>query len=55
MHTRQSGRWRLEVFAATLHCPVRRQHDTHNTGAQPLRLIGVYVVEKSKPQTAPGP
>jgi quercetin dioxygenase-like cupin family protein len=31
------------------------KHDAHNTGAQPLRLIGVYVVEKGKPLATPAP
>jgi len=31
------------------------KHDAHNTGAAPLRLIGVYVVEKGKPLATPAP
>jgi quercetin dioxygenase-like cupin family protein len=31
------------------------KHDAHNTGAQPLKLIGVYVVEKGKPLATPAP
>jgi hypothetical protein len=31
------------------------KHDAHNTGARPLRLIGVYVVEKGKPLATPAP
>ena len=31
------------------------KHDAHNTGAQPLRLVGVYVVDKGKPLATPAP
>ncbi|MBW8828110.1 MAG: cupin domain-containing protein [Burkholderiales bacterium] len=30
-------------------------HDAHNTGAAPIRLVGVYVVEKGKPLATPAP
>src|SRR4029077_17429007 len=30
-------------------------HDAHNTGTQPLRLLGVYVVNKGKPLATPAP
>ncbi|MEP7303853.1 MAG: cupin domain-containing protein [Caldimonas sp.] len=30
-------------------------HDAHNTGSQPIRLVGVYVVEKGKPLATPAP
>jgi len=30
-------------------------HDAHNTGTQPLRLAGIYVVEKGKPVATPAP
>jgi quercetin dioxygenase-like cupin family protein len=30
-------------------------HDAHNTGTQPFRLAGVYVVDKSKPMASPVP
>jgi quercetin dioxygenase-like cupin family protein len=30
-------------------------HDAHNDGAQPLKLVGVYVVEKGKPLATPAP
>ena len=30
-------------------------HDAHNTGAAPVRLVGVYVVEKGKPLASPAP
>jgi quercetin dioxygenase-like cupin family protein len=35
--------------------PGGTKHDAHNTGAQPLKLIGVYVVEKGKPLATPAP
>src|ERR1700724_1385591 len=35
--------------------PGGTKHDAHNTGAQPLRLVGVYVVEKGKPLATPAP
>ena len=35
--------------------PGGAKHDAHNTGAQPLRLVGVYVVEKGKPIATPAP
>lgn len=31
------------------------KHDAHNDGAQPLMLVGVYVVEKGKPLATPAP
>jgi quercetin dioxygenase-like cupin family protein len=31
------------------------KHDAHNTGAQTLKLAGVYVVEKGKPLATPAP
>ncbi|AOY93538.1 cupin [Cupriavidus sp. USMAA2-4] len=30
-------------------------HDAHNPGATPVRLVGVYVVEKGKPLASPAP
>jgi quercetin dioxygenase-like cupin family protein len=35
--------------------PGGAKHDAHNTGTQPLRLVGVYVVEKGKPLATPAP
>src|SRR5580704_16911974 len=35
--------------------PGGTKHDAHNTGTQPLRLVGVYVVEKGKPIATPAP
>jgi len=35
--------------------PAGAKHDAHNTGAQPLRLVGVYVVDKSQPLATPAP
>ena len=35
--------------------PAGARHDAHNTGAVPLRLVGVYVVEKGKPLATPAP
>ena len=35
--------------------PGGTKHDAHNTGANPLRLVGVYVVEKGKPLATPAP
>lgn len=31
------------------------KHDAHNTGTVPLKLVGVYVVEKGKPLATPAP
>src|SRR3984893_14665088 len=31
------------------------KHDAHNTGAQPLKLAAIYVVEKGKPTATPVP
>lgn len=31
------------------------KHDARNTGSQPLKLVGVYVVEKGKPLATPAP
>ena len=35
--------------------PGGTKHDARNTGTQPMRLIGVYVVEKGKPLATPAP
>ncbi len=35
--------------------PAGAKHDAHNTGAAPLRLVGVYVVDKSQPMATPAP
>jgi quercetin dioxygenase-like cupin family protein len=35
--------------------PAGARHDAHNTGAIPLKLVGVYVVEKGKPLATPAP
>jgi len=35
--------------------PGGSKHDAHNTGASPLKMIGVYVVEKGKPLATPAP
>jgi len=31
------------------------RHDARNTGTEPLKLVGVYVVEKGKPLATPAP
>ena len=33
--------------------PGGTRHDARNTGSEPLRLVGVYVVEKGKPLATP--
>jgi quercetin dioxygenase-like cupin family protein len=30
-------------------------HDAHNNGSSPIKLVGVYVVEKGKPLATPAP
>ena len=35
--------------------PAGAKHDAHNTGSVPLKLVGVYVVEKGKPLATPAP
>ena len=35
--------------------PAGAKHDAHNTGTTPLRLAGIYVVEKGKPLATPAP
>ena len=35
--------------------PAGAKHDAHNTGNEPLKLVGVYVVEKGKPLATPAP
>jgi len=35
--------------------PGGTKHDARNTGSQPMRVIGVYVVEKGKPLATPVP
>jgi quercetin dioxygenase-like cupin family protein len=35
--------------------PAGTKHDARNTGSQPLKLVGVYVVDKGKPLATPAP
>ncbi len=35
--------------------PVGVIHDAHNNGTVPVKLVGVYVVEKGKPLATPAP
>ena len=35
--------------------PAGARHDAHNTGKQPLKLVGIYVVDKSQPLATPAP
>src|ERR1035437_7620948 len=35
--------------------PTGAKHDAHNTGTQPLKLVGVYLVDKSQPMATPAP
>ena len=35
--------------------PSGAKHDAHNTGTQPLRLVGVYIVDKNQPLATPAP
>jgi quercetin dioxygenase-like cupin family protein len=35
--------------------PAGSKHDAHNTGTVPLKLVGVYVVDKGKPLATPAP
>lgn len=35
--------------------PSGAKHDAHNTGTQPLRLVGIYLVDKSQPMATPAP
>jgi quercetin dioxygenase-like cupin family protein len=35
--------------------PAGTVHDAHNAGDQPVKLVGVYVVEKGKPLASPAP
>lgn len=35
--------------------PAGTVHDAHNASAAPVRLVGVYVVEKGKPLASPAP
>jgi quercetin dioxygenase-like cupin family protein len=35
--------------------PAGTRHDARNTGARPLTIAGVYVVEKGKPLATPAP
>ena len=35
--------------------PAGAKHDARNTGAGPLKLVAVYVVEKGKPLATPAP
>jgi quercetin dioxygenase-like cupin family protein len=35
--------------------PAGTIHDAHNAGAAPVKLVGVYVVEKGKPLATPAP
>jgi quercetin dioxygenase-like cupin family protein len=33
--------------------PAGAIHDARNTGTQPMRLVGIYLVDKSKPMATP--
>lgn len=35
--------------------PAGAIHDAHNTGTVPMRLVGIYLVDKSKPLATPVP
>ena len=35
--------------------PAGTVHDAHNSSAAPVKLVGVYVVEKGKPLASPAP
>ena len=35
--------------------PAGTVHDAHNNGSAPIKLVGVYVVEKGKPLATPAP
>lgn len=35
--------------------PAGTRHDAHNPGAAPLKMVGVYIVEKGKPMATPTP
>jgi quercetin dioxygenase-like cupin family protein len=35
--------------------PAGARHDAHNIGSAPLKLVGVYVIEKGKPLATPAP
>ncbi len=35
--------------------PAGAKHDAHNIGSTPLKLVGVYVIEKGKPLATPAP
>ena len=35
--------------------PAGTVHDAHNNGSTPIKLVGVYVVEKGKPLGSPAP
>ena len=35
--------------------PAGTVHDAHNAGSTPIKLVGVYVVEKGKPLASPAP
>ena len=35
--------------------PAGAKHDAHNTGTAPLRMVGIYLVDKSQPMATPAP
>ena len=35
--------------------PAGAKHDAHNIGSTPVKLVGVYVVDKGKPLATPAP
>jgi quercetin dioxygenase-like cupin family protein len=35
--------------------PAGAKHDAHNIGSTPVKLVGVYVIEKGKPLATPAP
>lgn len=35
--------------------PAGAKHDAHNTGAKPMKVVAIYLVEKGKPLATPAP
>jgi len=50
------GQPALKVKAGdTFIIPAGAKHDAHNTGTHPLKMVAVYVVDKSQPLATPAP
>ena len=53
--SRPGGYTRVVKAGESFVVPAGTVHDAHNSTDTPVRLVGVYVVEKGKPLATPAP